>query len=169
MNLSTVYLALGSNLGNRVENLQSAIDQLQSGGHLQVIERAGLYETEPVGYADQPRFLNTALGATTDLPPLALLDYLKEIEAQLGRLPNFRNGPRPIDLDIIFYDDRIIEEERLQIPHPRLRGRGFVLAPLNDLCPDYLHPTLGLRVKDLLAEIDLQAAGVKKFDSSQQE
>jgi len=83
------------------------------------------------------------------------------VEATLGREPNFRNGPRPIDLDIIFYDELLLEEERLQIPHPRLRGRGFVLAPLADLCPDYVHPALNMTVAELLAEVDLDEAGVK--------
>jgi 2-amino-4-hydroxy-6-hydroxymethyldihydropteridine diphosphokinase len=128
---------------------------------LQVQRLSQLYETEPWGYAEQPRFLNMALEACTDLEPLALLDYLKEVEANLGREPNFRNGPRPIDLDIIFYDELVLEGERLQVPHPRLRGRGFALAPLSELCPDYLHPVLGMSVAELLAEVDLNQAGVK--------
>ena len=157
----TTYLALGGNLGDRRANLQAAINRLRAGGHLQVRRLSRLYETEPWGYADQPRFLNMALEACTDLAPLALLDYLKEVETALGREPNFRNGPRPIDLDIIFYDELVLTEERLQIPHPRLRGRGFVLAPLADLCPDYVQPALKMSVMELLAEVDLNEAGVK--------
>src|SRR4051812_20162588 len=104
-----------------------------------------------------------ALEAVTDLEPLALLAYLKEIEAALGRQPNFRNGPRPIDLDIIFYDSLLLDEPTLQIPHPRLRGRGFVLQPLNDLAPGYIHPVYGLSVAGLLAEVDLAGAEIKPF------
>ncbi len=158
-----IYLALGGNLGERQANLQAALDRLRAGGHLHVQRLSGIYETDPVGFADQPRFLNVALEAVTGLAPLALLDYLKQIEVSLGREPTFRNGPRPIDLDIIFYDDLVLEDERLQIPHPRLRGRGFVLAPLAELCPDYIHPSLQITVSQLLFEINLMEAGVNSW------
>lgn len=158
-----VYLALGGNLGDRPANLQAAINALEVGGHVRVEQLSGVYETAPYGYADQPDFLNMALEAATDLEPARLLAFLKEIEAELGRQPSFRNGPRPIDLDIIFYDALTLDTPTLQIPHPRLRGRGFVLQPLHDLAPGYLHPTLGLSVAELLAEIDLAEAGVKLF------
>lgn len=158
-----VYLALGGNLGDRPANLQAAINHLQAGGHLRVKALSPLYETAPVGYADQPDFLNMALEAETDLTPLALLAYLKEIEAALGRQPTLRNGPRPIDLDLIFYDDLVLDEPTLQIPHPRLRGRGFVLKPLNDLAPQYVHPVYRLSVAELLDEVDLAGSGVKPF------
>lgn len=158
-----IYLALGGNLGERLANLQAAINQLQIGGHVRVEKLSPLYETAPVGYVDQPDFLNMALEATTDLEPRALLAYLKEIEAGMGRRSAFRNAPRPIDLDIIFYDDLALNEPELQIPHPRLRGRGFVLKPLADIAPEYLHPVFGLSVKELLAEVDMAEAGVKRF------
>jgi 2-amino-4-hydroxy-6-hydroxymethyldihydropteridine diphosphokinase len=158
-----IYVALGGNLGDRTANLQAAINRLQAGGHLRVKALSPLYETAPVGYADQPDFLNMALEAETDLAPLDLLAYLKEVETALGRQPNFRNGPRPIDLDLIFYDDLALDEPTLQIPHPRLRGRGFVLKPLNDLAPDYVHPLYRLSVAQLLAEVDLAGAGVRPF------
>jgi 2-amino-4-hydroxy-6-hydroxymethyldihydropteridine diphosphokinase len=158
-----VYLALGGNLGDRPANLQAALNHLQAGGHFEIKELSALYETAPVGYADQPDFLNMALRARTDLEPLALLAYLKEVEATLGRQPNFRNGPRPIDLDIIFYNGLVLDEPALQIPHPRLRGRGFVLKPLHDLAPDYIHPVYHLDVADLLAEVNLAEAGIKLF------
>jgi 2-amino-4-hydroxy-6-hydroxymethyldihydropteridine diphosphokinase len=161
------YLALGGNLGDRTANLQAAINRLQAGGHLWIKALSPLYETAPVGYADQPDFLNMALEAETDLAPLDLLAYLKEIEATLGRQPNFRNGPRPIDLDLIFYDNLTLDVPALQIPHPRLRGRGFVLKPLNDLAPNYLHPRYRLSVAQLLAEVDLAGAGVRPFHPAQ--
>jgi 2-amino-4-hydroxy-6-hydroxymethyldihydropteridine diphosphokinase len=161
----TVFIALGGNLGDRRANLLAGLDRLRAGGHLQVQRISRLYETEPWGYADQPRFLNMALVAKTDLPPLALLDYLKEVETALGRQPAFRNAPRPLDLDIIFYDNLEYADERLQIPHPRLRGRGFVLAPLPDIAAEYLHPILGLSVVQLLTEVDLHESGVRVYEA----
>jgi len=158
-----VFLALGGNIGDRPANLQAALDALQAGGRVRVEKISHLYETTPVGYADQPDFLNMAVEATTGLEPLALLAFLKEIEAALGRRPSFRNGPRPIDLDIIFYDDLDLDTPALQIPHPRLRGRGFVLKPLDDLAPEYVHPVYGLSVAELLRELDLGEAGVKPY------
>lgn len=158
-----VFLALGGNIGDRPANLQAALDALQAGGQMRVEKLSHLYQTTPVGYADQPDFLNMAVEVTTDLEPLALLAFLKEIEAALGRRPSFRNGPRPIDLDIIFYDNLTLNTPTLQIPHPRLRGRGFVLKPLNDLAPGYLHPVYGLTVAELLSEIDLDKAGVTPY------
>ena len=158
-----VFIALGGNLGDRPANLQAAIDALQTGGQVRVAKLSRVYETAPFGYADQPDFLNMALEAATDLEPAALLAFLKEIEAALGRQPSFRNSPRPIDLDIIFYDDLTLDTPALQIPHPRLRGRGFVLKPLNDLAPGYVHPVYGLSVAELLAEIDLAGAGIKPY------
>jgi 2-amino-4-hydroxy-6-hydroxymethyldihydropteridine diphosphokinase len=158
-----VYIALGGNLGDRPANLQAAINALQTGGHVRVEKLSCVYETAPFGYADQPDFLNMALEATTVLEPAALLAFLKEIEATLGRQPSFRNSPRPIDLDIIFYDGLTLDTPTLQIPHPRLRGRGFVLKPLNDLAPGYVHPVYRLSVAELLGEINLAGAGIKPY------
>ncbi len=160
---ATIYLALGANLGNRRENLAKALDRLRLGGKLRITVVSGLYETRPVGYADQPDFLNMVVAAETELEPLQLLLALKQIEADMGRETTFLNGPRPIDIDIVFYDDLIFEDERLQIPHPRLRGRGFVLAPLAELTPGYVHPGFGLTVEDLLNELDLEQEGVKHY------
>ncbi len=162
-----VFLSLGGNLGDREDNMQAALDRLRAGGHLRVLALSRLYETDPVGFTNQPSFLNMAVEAATDLTPLALLDYLKTIEARLGREPTFRNGPRPIDIDIIFYDYLTISEARLTVPHPRLQGRGFVLAPLAELCPEYTHPTLGRSVAQLLAEIDLASSGVRMYAARQ--
>lgn len=163
----SVYIALGGNLGDRQANLQEAIDRLRAGGRIQVQQLSRLYETAPWGYADQPDFLNMALLARTSFAPLELLAYLKEVEAEMGREAAFRNAPRPIDLDIIFYDNLVLDEENLQIPHPRLRGRGFVLAPLADIAPDFQHPSLYLSIKELLAEINLSEAGLKLYSTEQ--
>lgn len=163
----SVYIALGGNLGDRPANLQEAVDRLRAGGRIQVQQLSRLYETIPWGYADQPDFLNMVLLASTSFAPQELLAYLKEVEAEMGREAAFRNAPRPIDLDIIFYDNLVLDEEKLQIPHPRLRGRGFVLAPLADIAPDFQHPGLNLSVKELLTEVNLSEAGLKLYPAGQ--
>ena len=147
-----VFIALGSNLGDRAANLQAAIEALEPEVH--TLKCSPVYETPPWGYSDQPQFLNQVVEAETDLPPLALLEYMKKIEVQLGRQETFRFGPRLIDLDIIFYDREVIDSPPLIIPHPRLAERGFVLMPLADLAPDFRHPILGESVSDLLSKVE---------------
>jgi 2-amino-4-hydroxy-6-hydroxymethyldihydropteridine diphosphokinase len=147
----TVFIALGTNLGDRGSNLRAAIAAFPP--QVQVVSESRIYETAPWGYREQPDFLNQVVHAETDLPPSALLAYLKAIEEQIGREPTFRYGPRIVDLDILFIEDCIINQVDLSIPHPRLHERAFVLVPLADLVPDFLHPILGCTVGDLLAEI----------------
>ncbi len=126
-----VVLALGSNLGNRRENLAAALGMI--GDFCRVVSCSRIYQTPPVGYAEQRDFLNAALAAETDCDPLELLALCKALESKIGRRATFRNGPRAIDIDIIFYGDLSFEEEGLTLPHPRWSERDFVKTPLIDL------------------------------------
>ena len=150
----TVYIALGTNLGERKANLRAAIELMPP--IVKVLAKSHIYETPPWGYEDQPAFLNMVVKAETSLEPESLLKYLKQLEVQLGREQNFRWGPRLIDLDILFYDDLVIDTPPLVIPHPRLHERAFVLVPLADVAPDVVHQVIQRKVSDLLLEIDQQ-------------
>jgi 2-amino-4-hydroxy-6-hydroxymethyldihydropteridine diphosphokinase len=145
---ATVYLGLGSNLGNRARNIYEALRRLRS--HVRLDRVSSLYETEPVGLTDQPWFLNLVCSGQTALPAESLLVAVKGIERDMGRKEGIRFGPRVIDIDILFYDDLVMETERLQIPHPRLHERGFVLIPLMELAPDLVHPVLNSDVRELV-------------------
>lgn len=159
MNGHTVYIALGSNLGDRAANLAAAIAALAP--RVEVTARSGIYETAPWGYADQPAFLNQVVAGRTALGPREVLAWLKEIESRVGRTKTFRYGPREIDLDILFYDDLTLDEPGLTIPHPRLHERAFVLVPLARIAPDLIHPALGLAMRALLRQVD--AGGVAEY------
>ena len=148
------YIALGTNLGNRPDNLRAALGALPP--EVSVLAESHIYETPPWGYEDQPAFLNMVVKAETSLEPGALLEYLKQLEVQLGREGNFRWGPRLIDLDILFYDDLVIDTPPLVIPHPRLHERAFVLVPLADVAPNLIHPVLEHSVHEILARINIQ-------------
>ena len=157
-----VYLALGANLGDRLFNLRAAIGALAPA--VRVLAESHIYETPPWGYVDQPPFLNMALKAETDLSPHALLAHLKEIESGLGRAPSFRYGPRQIDIDILFYDDLILDEDGLVIPHPRLQERAFVLVPLADLASDLRHPLFQTTVAEMSSALD--PSGIRRADDA---
>jgi 2-amino-4-hydroxy-6-hydroxymethyldihydropteridine diphosphokinase len=147
-----VYLALGSNMGNRLANLKNAISQLTP--QMILKKKSPVYETPPWGYTDQLAFLNQVVMAETYMEADALLGHLKRLETALGRVESFQNGPRLIDIDILFYDDVILDSPPLVIPHPRLHQRAFVLVPLNDIASDFVHPVLGKPVSDLLLDVD---------------
>jgi 2-amino-4-hydroxy-6-hydroxymethyldihydropteridine diphosphokinase len=138
-------------LGDRLANLRSAIQLLPP--LVEVVAQSPIYQTPPWGYTDQPEFLNQVITVRTSLPPLDLLAYLKEIEIKVGRTPTFRYGPRQVDLDILFYVDWIVDRPELQIPHPRMHERAFVLVPLNDLSPGFEHPLLKVSIQELLQKI----------------
>jgi 2-amino-4-hydroxy-6-hydroxymethyldihydropteridine diphosphokinase len=151
--MHVTYIGLGSNLGDRLANLGAAIAAMEPEVH--PLECSSVYETPPWGYLEQPDFLNQVVKAETELSPADLLSYLKGIEDDLGRQETFLNGPRKIDLDIIFFDDAVIDSPPITIPHPRMESRGFVLQPLADLAPDLKHPVLDVSVQELLARIEV--------------
>ncbi len=154
-----VYLALGSNLGNRLSNLKEAIAALPP--QMEVKAKSAVYETPPWGYEDQPKFLNQVIKATTYLDPEPLLKHLKRLEVTLGRKETFQNGPRLIDMDILFYDDLILNTRSLVIPHPHLQERGFVLLPLMDIDPDLTHPISKKSVREMVTDCHIE--GIEKF------
>ena len=156
------YIALGSNLGDRLGNLQAAVQALQPS--VVILDCSPVYETPPWGYLDQPAFLNQVVKAQTQLSPRELLDLLKQVETEMGRQKMMLNGPRLIDLDILFYEDLVLDTPQLTIPHPRMGGRGFVLVPLADLAPDLRHPTLGVTIREMLIHAD--RAGITPYPST---
>jgi len=153
--MTTTVIALGSNLGDRLGNLRAGVAALGDRG-LSIVQRSGVWETPPVP-ADQPAYLNAVVVAETALEPMELLQTLKAIEHDLGRRPERRWGPRPIDLDILFYGGARVELADLQVPHPRILERAFVLAPLSDVWPGPM-PTLGLTAVEALETTGLQGA-----------
>ena len=149
--MKTIYLALGSNIGDREGHLRAAIENLSTAG-ITIIRESPIYETAPVGLADQRWFLNMVLEAETALFPMQLLTRTGKIERLLGRVRTIANGPRTIDIDILFYANAVIRAPRLQIPHPRMHERRFVLAPLADLAPALRHPVTRKTVAQMLSE-----------------
>jgi 2-amino-4-hydroxy-6-hydroxymethyldihydropteridine diphosphokinase len=144
----TVYLSLGSNVGERDANLRRAIARMPPS--VRILRVSPVYETEPLELTDQPWFLNLAVEAETDLSPSRLLARLAAIERALGRVRAIPNGPRTIDIDILLYGDRVVRTAKLEIPHPRMAARRFVLAPLADLAPGLRHPVTRQTVREML-------------------
>jgi len=159
--IEKVFIAIGSNLGDRAANCARAIELIGLLQGAELVRKSSLYETEPWGVSDQGRFINAAIEVRTSLEPQELLKALKAIEAGMGRKDGLRWGPRVIDLDIIFYGEMIVEEKGLTIPHPRLSERAFVLAPLNEIAPDFMHPVLKKTVSELLSQTGTD--GVRRF------
>lgn len=155
-----VYLALGSNMGNRAANLKEAISSLAP--QMEVKARSSVYETDPWGFAEQEKFLNQAVRVETYLKPEPLLKHLKRLEVALGRKESFQNGPRLIDIDILFYDDLVMYSPSLNIPHAHLHERAFVLVPLMDIASDLVHPVKKKSIRELALFADV--SGVRKFE-----
>jgi 2-amino-4-hydroxy-6-hydroxymethyldihydropteridine diphosphokinase len=146
---ASVYIALGTNLGDRLANLREAVRQLRA--HIAIEHVSSVYETEPAYVADQPRFLNAALSGTTILEPATLLHVLKTLERELGRVPGVRYGPRLIDLDILIYGDLVLKTPELTIPHPRIAERPFVLVPLAEIAGDITPPGWSRTITEAVA------------------
>ena len=154
---SRVYLSLGSNVGDREANLRVAIATLADAG-VSVRKTSAIYETEPVDFLEQPWFLNCVVEGQTQREPEALLVALRGIEARMGSVKPISKGPRLIDIDLLFYGDRIIDTPELQVPHPRMTQRRFVLVPLAEIAPEFRHPASGLTVSEMLQQTSDHAA-----------
>lgn len=149
--MATVYIALGSNLGDRLGHLDGACRRLAP--LLDTLRLSSIYETDPVGDKCQPRYLNAVVAGTSDLSPLDLLRAMQQVEAGLGRERPFPNAPRTIDLDLLLYDDLVLDTPFLTLPHPRLHERFFVLVPLTELAPNLRHPRLNRTTRELLSAL----------------
>lgn len=157
-----IHLSLGSNVGDRISHLRSALEALDRWEGVRVTAVSQVYETEPVGKTDQRAFLNLAAEIETDLDPLELLNAAKAIERAGGRVPGERWGPRPIDIDIVLWSSRVWESETLTLPHPAFRERAFVLAPLAEIAADAVDPVTGLTVAQLAARPEVQGRVERK-------
>ncbi|MFO7152121.1 MAG: 2-amino-4-hydroxy-6-hydroxymethyldihydropteridine diphosphokinase [Bacillota bacterium] len=146
------FVALGSNLGDRRKNITEAVEKMKERG-INIIKMSSIIETEPYGYKEQGKFLNAVCLVETELSPSELLDALIEIEREMGRERKIRWGPRNIDLDLIFYEDRVIREERLMVPHPDAHNRIFVMGPAAEIDPDFIHPVLKKKIGEICKEL----------------
>jgi 2-amino-4-hydroxy-6-hydroxymethyldihydropteridine diphosphokinase len=159
--MNHIFLALGSNIENRKQHIETALVLLHEKVHN--ITVAPLYETKPRYFVDQQNFLNTVLSGYTDLKPWELLQFTKTVQQEVGRVERFRNGPREIDIDILFYDNVVYKDKELEIPHPRLQERDFVLQPFADISPYFSHPVLKKTIRELLDTLPEEQRSVIKM------
>jgi 2-amino-4-hydroxy-6-hydroxymethyldihydropteridine diphosphokinase len=152
--MNKAYLAYGSNLGDSILIIEKALRMIENNG-MKIVKKSKVYETEPYGYTDQPKFINGVIQIETEMGCRGVLEKILSIEIELGRVREFHWGPRVIDLDIIFYNDEIYNDKDLIVPHPDMQNRDFVLKPLNDICPEYVHPILGKSVLEMLGDLNL--------------
>ncbi|MCC6502162.1 MAG: 2-amino-4-hydroxy-6-hydroxymethyldihydropteridine diphosphokinase [Deltaproteobacteria bacterium] len=156
------YIAIGSNLGDRIANVKKAVLRAADEVKATLVLLSSFYETEPWGMKEQGAFVNAVMGVETELTPAALLAHLKSVEAGMGRQETERWGPRTIDLDIIFYGDLVVGEDGLTIPHPSAHERAFVMVPLAEIAPEFKHPVLGRTVSEIAGSLD--KTGVRKME-----
>ncbi len=159
--MNDAYLLIGGNLGDRIANLQNAIQHIEMHGG-KIISRSAIYETAAWGFTEQPPFYNQALYVQTSLPATELMQQLLAIELSLGRKRLIPLGPRTIDIDIIYFNNEIIQNDVVSIPHPRMEQRNFVLIPLNEIAPNYLHPILNIPTSTLLKQCKDESHVYKK-------
>jgi 2-amino-4-hydroxy-6-hydroxymethyldihydropteridine diphosphokinase len=147
-----VFIGLGSNVGQCEKFLNKAVAELKNVRDTKVVWASSVYETDPVGKTDQPKFLNAAVEIETQLQPNELYEEVKAIETRLGRTKTERWGPREIDIDILVYDGLVFQDEEVTVPHPEMERRKFVLVPLKEIAPDLVHPISGMTMEELVAE-----------------
>jgi 2-amino-4-hydroxy-6-hydroxymethyldihydropteridine diphosphokinase len=155
-----IFLALGSNVGDRKANIEKAISLLNP--KISNIKKANIFETKPVGFTEQENFLNTVISGYTTLSPLELLDFIKQVEKKIGRIERFRFGPREIDIDIIYFGSRIYKDQKLEIPHPKTHERDFVLMPLADIDPNFIHPKFNLSTLEMIKLLTSKTSIIKE-------
>lgn len=151
--MNKAYIAFGSNIGDRYAAVADAFKHIKK-NDMKILKKSEIYETEPYGYKDQPPFINGVILIETELSCREVLRRLLEIELELGRVRLIKWGPRIIDLDILFFNDEIYDDEDLKVPHPDMQNRTFVLKPLRDICPDYIHPVFKKSVAEMLKELE---------------
>ena len=157
------YIGIGSNLGDKLSQCEKAVSEILTIDRHKLLAKSSLFKTQPIGYTSQDWFVNAVLKIETDLEASELLRKLKSIESHLGRTETFRCGPRTIDLDILFFDDIEIHTEELQIPHPRIQERQFVLVPLAEIDQNLIHPVLKKNIRELLNDSQKEDQGVEKL------